>query len=54
MFHLTEKGPQTQTRLTEELDVEEYTLTRLLQKLELHNYFVRERAGLEKIVRFRE
>jgi hypothetical protein len=54
MFHLTEKGPQTQTRLAEELDVEEYTLTRLLQKLELHNYVVRERAGLEKIVRFRE
>jgi DNA-binding MarR family transcriptional regulator len=54
LLHLSELGPQSQSQLSEILDLELYKLSRLLSKLELHNYINRERKGIEKIVTLRE
>jgi hypothetical protein len=51
LIHLEESGPITQERLAEQLEVERYAMSRLLSKLELHKYVVRERVGSEKVVR---
>ena len=48
--HLSESGPQRQTQLAEELNLAAYTMSRLLSKLESHQYITREREGTDKIV----
>jgi DNA-binding MarR family transcriptional regulator len=53
LMHLSESGPQKQSHLAEELDLPLYTVSRLLNKLELHHYVTRERAGTDKIVRLK-
>ena len=50
LMHLEESGPKKQTELAEELGLEEYAMSRLLAKLELHRYIVRRREGTDKIV----
>jgi hypothetical protein len=47
---LEEFGPEKQTELVEELGIEDYAMSRLLAKLELHRYIVRRREGTDKIV----
>lgn len=47
---LEECGPRKQTELVEELGIEDYAMSRLLAKLELHRYIVRRREGIDKIV----
>ena len=54
LIHLQETGQRRQSQLAEELSLEPYTLTRLLQKLELHRYIIRQRDGADKIVSLRE
>ena len=51
LMHLEESGPTRQSRLGELLGIEPYTMSRLLAKLELHRYVVREREGADKTVR---
>jgi DNA-binding MarR family transcriptional regulator len=51
---LEESGPKKQGELAEELGLEEYAMSRLLAKLELHRYIVRRREGIDKIVTLRE
>jgi uncharacterized membrane protein len=51
---LEESGPRKQTELAEELGLEEYAISRLLAKLELHRYITRRREGTDKIVSLRE
>jgi len=51
LMHLEESGPMRQSRLGELLGIEPYAVSRLLAKLELHRYVVREREGADKIVR---
>jgi hypothetical protein len=43
-------GPKKQNQLNEELNLPPYTMTRLLNKLELHNYIKRQRKGMDKLV----
>jgi hypothetical protein len=50
---LEDSAAVKQSELAEELGIEEYALSRLLAKLELHRYVVRERAGTDKIVSLR-
>jgi len=50
LLNLSESGPRRQDQLAEELNLEPYTITRLLQKLELHRYITRRREGNDKIV----
>jgi hypothetical protein len=47
---LEESGPRNQTGLAEELSIEAYAMSRLLEKLELHRYITRQREGTDKIV----
>jgi DNA-binding MarR family transcriptional regulator len=47
---LEESGPRKQTELVEELGMEDYAMSRLLAKLELHRYIVRRREGTDKLV----
>lgn len=47
---LEESGPQKQTHLTKHLGIEDYAMSRLLTKLELHHHVTRQRAGIDKIV----
>lgn len=47
---LEESGPRRQTELGEELGIEEYAMSRLLAKLELHRYIARRREGTDKLV----
>jgi len=54
LMHLEESGPNKQTELAEELDLEGYAMSRLLAKLELHRYIARRREGTDKIVSLRE
>ena len=49
-MHLEEFGPKKQSELVEELGMEDYAMSRLLAKLELHRYIVRRREGTDKIV----
>lgn len=50
LLHLSERGSQGQSRLAEELGLEPYATSRLLTKLELHDYVTRTRAGTDKVV----
>lgn len=50
---LEECGPRKQTELAETLGIEDYAMSRLLAKLELHRYTVRRREGTDKIVSLR-
>jgi DNA-binding MarR family transcriptional regulator len=50
---LEESAPVEQSELAEGLGIEQYELSRLLAKLELHRYVVRERAGTDKMVSLR-
>lgn len=43
-------GPRKQMELVEELGMERYAMSRLLEKLELHRYIVRRRDGTDKVV----
>jgi hypothetical protein len=43
LLHLQAHGPQGQTQLAEALEIQEYQLTRLLQKLERNRYIKREK-----------
>jgi len=51
LMHLEESGPMRQSRFGELLGIEPYAMSRLLAKLELHRYVVREREGADKLVR---
>ena len=51
LMHLEELGQTRQSQLGELLRIEPYTMSRLLAKLELHRYVVREREGADKTVR---
>jgi hypothetical protein len=53
LMHLQESGSSRQSHLGELLGIEPYALSRLLSKLELQRYVVRERAGTDKIVRLK-
>ncbi len=50
---LEESGPEKQIDLADQLGIEAYTMTRLLEKLELHMYVTRRRVGADKIVALR-
>jgi hypothetical protein len=50
LFDHLESGPKKQSQLSEELNLPPYTITRLLNKLELHNYIKRQRKGTDKII----
>jgi hypothetical protein len=50
LIHLEESGPQKQSELAERLGMEDYAMSRLLAKLELHRYIARQRSGTDKIV----
>jgi DNA-binding MarR family transcriptional regulator len=50
---LEESGPRRQTELVKELSIEDYAMSRLLAKLELHHYITRQREGADKIVGLR-
>jgi len=54
LMRLEESGPKKQAELVEEFGLEEYAMSRLLAKLELHRYVVRRREGTDKIVTLRE
>jgi len=49
-MRLEESGPRKQTELVEELGMEDYAMSRLLRKLELHRYLVRRREETDKLV----
>jgi len=50
LMHLEESGAQKQSELAERLGMEDYAISRLLAKLELHRYISRARSGTDKIV----
>lgn len=50
LLHLEEHGPTDQAEIAQLLDLPEYAVTRLLNKLEDSHYIQRERKGLEKTV----
>jgi hypothetical protein len=54
LMFLEESGPRKQTELAEELGMEDYAMSRLLARLELHRYIARRREGTDKIVSLRE
>jgi uncharacterized membrane protein len=54
LMYLEESGPKKQSELAEEFGLEEYAMSRLLAKLELHRYVVRRREGTDKIVSLRK
>jgi DNA-binding MarR family transcriptional regulator len=54
LMHLEQSDPRKQTELIEELGMEDYVMSRLLAKLELHRYVARRREGTDKIVTLRE
>ncbi len=51
LMRLEESGSTRQSQLGELLGIEPYAMSRLLAKLELHRYVVREREGADKLVR---
>ena len=53
LMHLEESGPQKQSELVEQLDMERYTLSRLLGRLELYKHVTRKRKGTDTIVSLR-
>jgi len=54
LMYLEESGPKKQGELVEEFGLEEYAMSRLLAKLELHRYIARRREGTDKIVSLQE
>jgi DNA-binding MarR family transcriptional regulator len=54
LMYLQESGPKKQGELVEEFGLEEYAMSRLLAKLELHRYIARRREGTDKIVSLQE
>jgi len=51
---LEESGPRKQTELVEELRMEDYAMSRLLTKLELHHHYITRRSeGTDKIINLR-
>ena len=50
LMHLEESGRKKQTELVEELGMEDYAMSRLLARLELHRYVARRREGTDKLV----
>jgi len=50
LMHLEESGPKKQRELGQELGIEDYAMSRLLAKLELHRYVARRREGTDKVV----
>jgi len=52
-MHLEESGPQKQSELADQLDMETYTMSRLLGKLELYGHVTRRRDGTDKVVSLR-
>ena len=49
-MRLEESGHRKQTELVEELGMEDYAMSRLLTKLELHRCVVRRREETDKLV----
>jgi DNA-binding MarR family transcriptional regulator len=47
-MRLEESGPKKQVELVEEFGLEEYAMSRLLAKLELHRYISRRREGTDR------
>jgi len=54
IFYLQERGPEKQSQLSTELDVESSAMSRLLGKLESSKHIARSREGVDKIVALRE
>jgi hypothetical protein len=50
LMRLEESGSRKQTELVEELGMEDYAMSRLLARLELHRYIARRREGTDKLV----
>jgi hypothetical protein len=50
LLYLEEHGPTSQTKIAEELSIPNYTVSRLLSRLEDHHYIRREKEGVENIV----
>ncbi|WP_455368968.1 winged helix-turn-helix domain-containing protein [[Eubacterium] cellulosolvens] len=50
LFDHLESGPKKQSQLQEELNLPPYTITRILNKLELCNYIKRQRKGTDKLI----
>jgi len=50
LLHLEEHGPTTQPKIKELLDLPDYTVSRLVNKLEDYRYVKRERKGIENII----
>jgi len=50
LMHLEESGPQKQSELVEQLDLERYALSRLLARLELYKHVTRKRERTDTIV----
>ena len=48
-MRLEESGPGKQTELVEELGMEDYAVSRLLARLEIHRYIARRREGTDKL-----
>jgi len=54
LMHLSESGSKKQIELAEELNMEPYAVSRLLEKLELHRYVTRKRVATDKVVSIQE
>jgi len=50
LLYLEEHGPTSQTKIAELLELHNYTVSRLLNKLEDHRYVRRERQGIENVI----
>ena len=50
LLYLEEHGPISQAKITELLELHNYTVSRLLNKLEDHGYVKRERRGIENVI----
>ena len=50
VMYLQQNGPQKQSRLVREFDVEQFTMSRALSKLESSKHVTRSREGTDKIV----
>ena len=54
LMHLSESGSKKQIELAEELNMQPYAVSRLLEKLELHRYVTRKRVATDKVVSIHE
>jgi uncharacterized membrane protein len=50
LLHLEEHGPASQTEIAQLLNLPEYAISRLLNKLEDNRYIKRQKKGQENIV----